>query len=86
SPTAEQEAALAADFDEIVGLIGAGGIERVTAHLGRWLQVRPKARDGSARTRAWDRDGDPIETVPRGFYLRARFTGAILREPSAMPE
>lgn len=86
SPTATQESVLAADFDEIVGLIGAGGIERVTAHLGRWLQVRPKARDGSARTLAWDRDGEPIATVPRGFYLRARFTGAILRDAAAMPE
>jgi DNA mismatch repair protein MutH len=85
SPTAEQESVLAADFDEIVGLIGAGGIERVTAHLGRWLQVRPKARDGSVRTVAWDRDGEPIETVPRGFYLRPKFTGAILRDAAAMP-
>jgi DNA mismatch repair protein MutH len=86
SPTPEQARVLEADFDDIVGLIGAGGVERVSAHLGRWLQLRPKARDGRARTIAWDRDGEPIATVPRGFYLRARFVGAILRDPCAMPE
>jgi DNA mismatch repair protein MutH len=43
------------------------------------LQVRPKARDGSARAVVWGAEGERIETVPRGFYLRASFTGTILR-------
>ena len=78
SPSPAQETVLRADFDEIVGLIGIGRIEDVTAHLGRWLQVRPKARHGRVRTIAWDADGEPIATVPRGFYLRSRFTKTIL--------
>jgi DNA mismatch repair protein MutH len=78
SPTSEQERVLRGDFDEIVGLIGIGRIEDVTAHLGQWLQVRPKARHGSVRTIAWDGDGEPIATVPRGFYLRSRFTRTLL--------
>jgi DNA mismatch repair protein MutH len=86
TPTTSQDRVLRDDFDEVVGLVGIGRIEDLTAHLGRWMQVRPKARDGRVRTIAWDRDGEPIATVPRGFYLRARFTGAILRDPSAMPE
>ncbi len=86
SPTAEQEAVLHADFDDVVGLIGIGRIEELTAHRGRWMQVRPKARDGSVRTTAWGADGEAIATVPRGFYLRARFTGALLADPSALPE
>jgi DNA mismatch repair protein MutH len=85
-PTREQEAQLAADFDDLVGAIGMGGIEGLDARAGRWLQVRPKARDGRARTIAYGPDGERIATVPRGFYLRARFTGAILRDPQAMPE
>jgi DNA mismatch repair protein MutH len=85
SPTPEQEAVLRGDFDDVVGLIGIGRIEELTAHRGRWLQVRPKARDGSARTIAWGSAGEAIATVPRGFYLRARFTGAILGDPAAMP-
>jgi len=86
SPTREQEDVLRGDFDDVVGLIGIGRIEDLTAHRGRWLQVRPKARDGSVRTVAWGAGNEAIETVPRGFYLRTRFTRAILADPEALPE
>lgn len=85
-PTAEQDAVLQADFDEIMGAVGIGAIEGLTARTGRWLQVRPKAQTGSARTIVYGADGETIATIPRGFYLRARFTGAILADPRAMPE
>jgi DNA mismatch repair protein MutH len=85
SPTSEQERGLADDFEEIVGQIGAGGIEGVSGRLGRWLQMRPKAAHGRVRTFAIGGDGETVAVVPRGFYLRARFTGAILREPAALP-
>jgi DNA mismatch repair protein MutH len=85
SPTAEQERVLRDDFDEILGRIGAAGVEGVTARLGRWLQLRPKAAHGGVRTRAPGGDGGLIDTVPRGFYLRARFTSAILRDARALP-
>lgn len=77
-PTPEEDAALAADYDEIMGLVGIGRIEDVTAHLGEHLQIRPKARDGSARTLTFGREGEHISTVPRGFYLRTRFTEHVL--------
>lgn len=80
-PTREQEAILHADFDDIVGMVGMGGIEELTAHEGRWLQVRPKARDGTKSAVAYGEDGDRIATVPRGFYLRTKFTEAILKSP-----
>ena len=86
SPSAEQEDVLHADFDDLVGLVGVGRIEELTAHRGRWLQVRPKARHGGVRTVAWGSEREAIATVPRGFYLRTRFTGAILRDSRAMPE
>lgn len=85
SPTEEQESVLRADFDDAIGLIGIGRIEELTAHAGRWLQVRPKARDGSVRTIARGAEGESIATIPRGFYLRTKFTGAILRDPRAVP-
>ena len=84
-PSREQEAIFAGDFDEVMGLIASGGIERLTARAGRWLQVRPKAANGRARTIAHGPEGEPISTVPRGFYLRPRFTEAILRDPTAVP-
>ena len=85
TPTREQRAQLASDYDDIMGPIGAGRVEDVTAHVGRWLQLRPKARDGSARTVAFGAEGERIPTVPRGFYLRPSFTRAILRDPAATP-
>jgi DNA mismatch repair protein MutH len=85
SPSAEQEAILRDDFEEILGRIAASGIEDVSARVGRWLQLRPKAAHGGVRTQAPAGDGDLTATVPRGFYLRARFTGAILQDAAAIP-
>lgn len=85
TPTPPQLEQLRADYDDIVGLLGIGRVEDVTAHLGRYLQLRPKARDGTPRALAFGEDGERIRTVPRGFYLRARFTEAILRDASALP-
>ncbi|HEU4406735.1 MAG TPA: DNA mismatch repair endonuclease MutH [Polyangiaceae bacterium] len=85
SPTPEQDSVLRADFEEVVGLVGIGRVEELTAHLGRWLQVRPKAAHGRVRTVAFGAEGEAIATVPRGFYLRTRFTGAILVDPQALP-
>ena len=84
-PTADQETILRADFEDLVGAIGAGGIERLTARDGRWLQVRPKAAHARVRAAAPGDDGAPVATCPRGFYLRARFTGALLADPAAVP-
>jgi DNA mismatch repair protein MutH len=80
-PSPAQESILRADFDDLMGLIALGRIEALSAHLGHWLQVRPKAAHGAVRTRAYGADGEPIATIPRGFYLRARVTGALLRDP-----
>jgi DNA mismatch repair protein MutH len=84
-PTRAQEEVLSSDFDEIMGAIGIGGIERITARVGRWLQMRPKAADGTPRAVAFGPGNERIATVARGFYLRASFTGALLRDPNATP-
>ena len=78
-PTAEEDATLRSDYDEVMGLVGIGRIEEVTAHLGTYLQLRPKAKDGHARTVSHGPDGEAIPTVPRGFYLRTQFTAHVLR-------
>jgi DNA mismatch repair protein MutH len=79
SPSAREEAELRFDWEELAGLIGRGALDAVTAHLGRHLQIRPKAAHGRVRRRALDDEGAMTETLPRGFYLRASFTAAILR-------
>lgn len=85
-PTPAQEEVLAADFDDIVGLVGAGHVEALDARAGRWLQARPKAAHGRVRTLAFGPGEERTLALPRGFYLRARFTAAILRDPAAVPE
>ena len=50
------------------------------------LQVRPKAATGRTRTFSFGPEGEWIATVPRGFYLRASFTRALLSDPSALPD
>lgn len=83
-PSPEQEAVLRGDFDDIMGLCAIGQVERLTARVGVWLQARPKAAHGRVRTWAYGPDDEPIEAMPRGFYLRARFTTALLRDPGTM--
>jgi DNA mismatch repair protein MutH len=83
--TAAQFAVLASDYEEILGAIALGGIERLTARTGRWLHVRPKAASSRERTWAVGAENGWVETVPRGFYLRTRLTGALLRDTAAVP-
>lgn len=79
SPSSEQEAVLRADWEEHMELIVLGQLGELDARLGKYLQVRPKAMDGSALTAATNEFGEPEATLPRGFYLRSGFTREILR-------
>jgi len=79
SPSADEESDLKFDWDELAGRIGRGEVERITGHVGRYLQVRPKAADSHARRRAFDAEGVVFAALPRGFYLRATFTERIVR-------
>ncbi|HEX6276557.1 MAG TPA: DNA mismatch repair protein MutH, partial [Polyangiaceae bacterium] len=79
SPSAEEETDLKFDWDELSGRIGRGDVESITGHLGRYLQVRPKAADSHARRLARDAEGVAFAALPRGFYLRATFTERVVR-------
>lgn len=85
SPTPAQEAGLRADFEELVGAIGAGHVEGIDGTRGRWLQLRPKGADARARARAHDADGAPFWGPVRAFYLRPSFTRALLEEEGLVP-
>jgi len=84
SPTPEQEAALRTDFDEIIGALATGRVEEITARWGRVMQVRPKAATGKKTFVTTTADGDLVATVPKGFYLRARFVSALIADPRAL--
>jgi DNA mismatch repair protein MutH len=78
SPNAEEQQRMRADWEHLAEMIAAGDVERITGHLGEVLQVRPKAPHGRSRRRAPDEEGAIQWTMPRGFYLRPAFTGAVL--------
>jgi len=79
-PTDEQEALLRADFDDLIGAVGVGEADTLTARAGRCLQLRPKAQNAAVQTLAPDDDGAFILTGPRGFYLRRAFIAAVLAD------
>jgi DNA mismatch repair protein MutH len=83
--TSEDEAVLRADWEELAGFIGRGHVEELTGHLGRFLQIRPKAAHSRARRVGFDADGAPFAALPKGFYLRPSFTRTLLERHFALP-
>ena len=80
SPSPEEEAALRRDFELFVrDYFRAGRAAEITGHLGRVLQVRPKARNRSDMRGAFGPDGKPMRLGKSGFYLRPSFVQQILR-------
>lgn len=79
-PTIEQERQLQHDWQELMDMIVLGQVERITARLGEYLQIRPKAANGKSLTAAYNEKGELIMTRPRGFYLKKNFTRQILRQ------
>jgi DNA mismatch repair protein MutH len=77
TPSAAQEAALRADWEDHMGAIGSGQGAYLNARQGRVLQVRPKAAHARKRTLAPGDCGVEM-ALPLGFYLRATFTQQIL--------
>ncbi|GAA5217045.1 DNA mismatch repair endonuclease MutH [Corallincola platygyrae] len=75
-PSQEEEAMLRADWEELMELLTFG--QPITARHGEYLQLRPKAADGSVKTKAFDINGKPIQAQPKGFYLKKSFTQLIL--------
>jgi DNA mismatch repair protein MutH len=76
--TTEQDARLRQDWEEHMELISTGRIDEISAHHGKYLQIRPKAADRTALRETTNEQGEPVQTLPRGFYLRTRFTAEIL--------
>lgn len=78
SPSVHDEAILAKDWLESVLMISTGRLHEIDASMGDYLQVRPKAANGKSLCYGFDDVGDKVMTLPRGFYLRSRFTKTVL--------
>lgn len=79
SPTPEEEALIAADWQELTDMIVLGRVEEIAGKHGQVLQLRPKAANSQAKTKAFDKHGRPFMTLPRGFYLKTQFTHQLLK-------
>ncbi|UVK79048.1 MAG: DNA mismatch repair protein MutH [Sodalis sp. Ffu] len=77
-PNSEEELQLRLDWEELMDLIVLGNVEHITARNGDVLQLRPKAANSRMRTDAIGEFGQSILTVPRGFYLKQKFTSQLL--------
>ena len=78
TPNVEEEALLAQDWQELTDMIVLGDVENIHGKHGQVMQLRPKAANNKARTQAFDRNGKPFMTLPRGFYLKINFTQSLL--------
>jgi DNA mismatch repair protein MutH len=78
SPDAEEDAVLRADWLELSGLLAAGAYGQIAGGRGVALQLRPKGADASKLAWALDESAEWVRAMPRAWYLRPSFTGAML--------
>lgn len=79
-PSKQELFDLQIDFEELMNFIAHEGLDAVTAHMGTYLQIRPKAANSHVKRKAINAEGCMIVTVPRGFYLRKIFTQNIMNQ------
>ncbi len=73
-----QERLLKQDWENVMDKVSMGEIHQISARMGEILQVRPKAAHSRVITETINEDGASSHTLPRGFYLRSRFTQGLL--------
>ncbi|ABF14144.1 DNA mismatch repair endonuclease MutH [Candidatus Palibaumannia cicadellinicola] len=78
SPSAQEALQLQCDWEELMDLIVLGNVKHITAKYGKVLQLRPKAANSLVLTTAIGKLGEPIRTMPLGFYLKKNFTNQLL--------
>ena len=76
----QQLDALRTDWEELMESVALGQFESLDARHGEVLQIRPKAANSRVLVEATGPEGESIQTLPRGFYLRPGFTNALLQK------
>lgn len=79
-PNAAQATQLQQDWQELADMIALGELDKISAEMGKYLQIRPKASNAQSLTQ--DKNQIGVATLPRGFYLRASFTNLLLNNQS----
>ena len=81
SPNEEEERLLRQDWEELMDMIVLGEVEQISARHGQVLQLRPKAANNKALTRAieqWPADHDPAARLLPQDRLYPRAAAAPL--------
>ena len=78
-PSEEQDRQLKQDWEELMEYITLGRLDQITARIGEVMQLRPKGANSKAITKGIGKNGEVVETLPLGFYLRKEFTAGILK-------
>lgn len=80
SPSIQQAQQLQQDWEELMDCVVLGQVDQISAQRGEVLQLRPKAANSRALTAAIGHRGQPIMTLPLGFYLKTAFTRKLLAD------
>jgi DNA mismatch repair protein MutH len=78
-PSHQENLILQQDWEELIHMLYISNPEGITAKFGTYLQVRPKAASSKILVDNIDTNGNMMQTVPKGFYLRSIFTKNILQ-------
>lgn len=78
-PDAMESQLLRQDWEELMDLLTLGRLDEIKGAHGKVLQLRPKGANSKALTAAIGPGGEPIQALPRGFYLKTGFTSQILQ-------
>ena len=81
-PNQAQLEQLHTDWQELTDMIVMGDIDKVSAHMGKYLQIRPKAANAAIQTSDLNQPESNNKTMPRGFYLRTSFTHQVIVDNS----
>lgn len=74
------EKILRQDWEELTYMLHLGKTTRLSAKIGTYLHLRPKAAHSRVLTQGIGEEGEPLLINPRGFYLRTAFTQKILKK------
>jgi len=75
----ETENILKQDWEELMELLSFGKFASISARIGRYLQLRPKAAHSRILRPQINEASELSLTCPKGFYLRTLFTRQLLK-------
>lgn len=77
-PSCDEIDNLKQDWEELSEMLSLGLFGQISSHFGKALQLRPKAANSKQLINVLDEFDNIVKIVPKGFYLRKKFTQNLL--------